>query len=118
MAKAPHRIAGIDIGGTFTDLLLYEQDGARACVHAAKIPTTAANQAEGVLAALAATGSDPATIDLIIHGTTATTNAPTSPSSVAMIPPARQRILHHLVSTARGPAQSQTSEPEKERPGD
>ena len=66
------RVAGIDVGGTFTDLLLQEADGS---VRLAKVPTTAANQADGVLAAIAAAGSDPASLDLIIHGTTATTNA-------------------------------------------
>ncbi|WP_372619719.1 hydantoinase/oxoprolinase family protein [Falsiroseomonas sp.] len=65
-------MAGIDVGGTFTDLLLQEADGS---VRLAKVPTTASNQADGVLAAIEAAGSDPASLDLIIHGTTATTNA-------------------------------------------
>jgi N-methylhydantoinase A len=69
------RIAGIDIGGTFTDLIVYEDKGAGGRIRVAKIPTTVANQADGVLAALAATDTAPATLDLIIHGTTATTNA-------------------------------------------
>jgi N-methylhydantoinase A len=66
------RVAGIDVGGTFTDLLLRDSDGS---VRLAKVPTTAANQADGVLAAIAAAGTTPAALDLIIHGTTATTNA-------------------------------------------
>ena len=66
------RVAGIDVGGTFTDLLLQDADGS---VRLAKVPTTTANQADGVLAAIEAAGSDPAALDLIIHGTTATTNA-------------------------------------------
>ena len=66
------RVAGIDVGGTFTDLLLQGADGA---IRIAKVPTTTPNQADGVLAAIAAAGSDPAALDLIIHGTTATTNA-------------------------------------------
>nr|WP_270933965.1 hydantoinase/oxoprolinase family protein [Roseomonas sp. MO-31] len=66
------RVAGIDVGGTFTDLLLQAADGT---VRLAKVPTTAANQADGVLAAIVAAGAEPATLDLIIHGTTATTNA-------------------------------------------
>jgi N-methylhydantoinase A len=41
----------------------------------AKIPTTAANQADGVLAAIAEAGIAAADLDLIIHGTTTTTNA-------------------------------------------
>ncbi|WP_456299868.1 hydantoinase/oxoprolinase family protein [Falsiroseomonas oryzae] len=65
-------MAGIDVGGTFTDLLLQAADGT---VRLAKVPTTAANQADGVLAAIVAAGAEPATLDLIIHGTTATTNA-------------------------------------------
>ena len=80
MTRHSRRIAGIDIGGTFTDLLLYEEDAdargqVSARVHIAKIPTTPSNQSEGVLAALDAVGIAPAAIDLIIHGTTATTNA-------------------------------------------
>ncbi len=68
-------VAGIDIGGTFTDLLLLDEtaDGPR--IRLAKIPTTPANQADGVMAAIAATGVSADAIDLIIHGTTATTNA-------------------------------------------
>ena len=75
MPHSRRRIAGIDIGGTFTDLLLYEESAHGPRVHIAKLPTTPANQAQGVLAALATTGVAPAGIDLIIHGTTATTNA-------------------------------------------
>ena len=75
MAKRDRRIAGIDIGGTFTDLLLYEESADGARVHVAKIPSTPDNQSDGVLAALASVGVSPAIIDLIIHGTTATTNA-------------------------------------------
>ncbi len=70
------RVAGIDVGGTFTDLLLYEAvAGEAGTVRLAKIPTTAGNQAHGVIAAIEATGVLPADLDLIIHGTTATTNA-------------------------------------------
>lgn len=69
------RVAGIDVGGTFTDLLLYEAGPGGDRVTLAKIATTTANQAAGVLAAIAETGSAPGDIDLIIHGTTATTNA-------------------------------------------
>jgi N-methylhydantoinase A len=69
------RVVGIDVGGTFTDLLLYETGAGGEHVRLAKIPTTAANQAAGVLEAIAATAVAPADLDLIIHGTTATTNA-------------------------------------------
>ena len=64
-------IAGIDVGGTFTDLLLVDQDG----VHVVKTPTTVENQAFGVLTALAETGIALSSIGAIVHGTTTTTNA-------------------------------------------
>jgi N-methylhydantoinase A len=67
------RIAGIDVGGTFTDLVVV--DDATGEVHIAKVPTTAPNQAFGVLAALAAAAIDAAGLDAIVHGTTTTTNA-------------------------------------------
>ena len=56
------RVAGIDVGGTFTDVLLHDEgrpdEGSPSGrVHFAKIPTTTANQAEGVLAAIRATGA-------------------------------------------------------------
>jgi N-methylhydantoinase A len=73
-ANAGNVVAGIDVGGTFTDLLLIDgRDGGR--VHIAKTPTTVDNQAFGVVAALADTGFPVEKIDLIVHGTTTTTNA-------------------------------------------
>lgn len=69
------RVAGIDVGGTFTDLLLTEQEGTTVTVKLAKVPTSIANQAVGVVKAIEAAGVSPADLDLIIHGTTATTNA-------------------------------------------
>jgi N-methylhydantoinase A len=69
------RIAGIDVGGTFTDLVLLETGPGGSRVRLAKVPTTLPNQAEGVLAAIEAAGIVPSEIDLIVHGTTATTNA-------------------------------------------
>ena len=67
------QVAGIDVGGTFTDLLLL--DPGTGAVKLAKVPTTPGNQAEGVLAALRAAGADLARVAHIVHGTTTTTNA-------------------------------------------
>lgn len=66
-------VAGVDVGGTFTDLILI--DGESGGVKVAKIPTTLDNQAFGVVRALDATGRPISDIDLIVHGTTTTTNA-------------------------------------------
>lgn len=65
--------AGIDVGGTFTDLVAW--DAATGTVRLAKVPTTPQNQALGVLDALAEGGVSLPALDLIVHGTTATTNA-------------------------------------------
>jgi len=67
------QIAGIDVGGTFTDLVFYDATQAR--VRLAKVPTTLDNQSRGVLDALDAAEVDAAALDLIVHGTTTTTNA-------------------------------------------
>ncbi|WP_395708306.1 hydantoinase/oxoprolinase family protein [Reyranella sp.] len=64
---------GIDVGGTFTDLLAI--DPATNQVLLAKVPTTVDNQAIGFMAALAAAGADPAALQAVVHGTTTTTNA-------------------------------------------
>ena len=66
-------IVGVDVGGTFTDLILVDPDGAG--VKIAKVPTTPENQAFGVLDAIAGAGVDPAQLHGIVHGTTTTTNA-------------------------------------------
>lgn len=66
-------VAGVDVGGTFTDLVIF--DPASGDVRLAKVPTTLPNQSGGVLNAFAEAGADLAGIDLIVHGTTTTTNA-------------------------------------------
>ena len=73
-AESGNVVAGIDVGGTFTDLILIDgRSGGK--VHLAKTPTTPDNQAFGVVTALAGTGYPVSGIDLIVHGTTTTTNA-------------------------------------------
>ncbi|MEZ5862846.1 MAG: hydantoinase/oxoprolinase N-terminal domain-containing protein [Geminicoccaceae bacterium] len=63
---------GVDVGGTFTDLMAVDDQGAISVV---KTPTTVANQADGVLAAIAASGVRPRRRGDLVHGTTTTTNA-------------------------------------------
>ncbi len=67
------KIAGIDVGGTFTDLVLVDE--ATGEVRLAKVPTTPENQAFGVLAALTEAGVPLGALTAIVHGTTTTTNA-------------------------------------------
>ncbi len=67
------KIIGVDVGGTFTDLILLDDE--RREVRIAKVPTTPDNQAFGVLAAVKETGADLAGTGAVVHGTTTTTNA-------------------------------------------
>lgn len=62
---------GIDVGGTFTDLVAIDADGG---VTARKVPSTPADQSRGVLDALAALGESPAAVARVVHGTTVATN--------------------------------------------
>jgi len=66
-------VAGVDVGGTFTDLVIL--DPATGAVRLAKVPTSLPDQSGGVLAAFAEAGADLGQMDLIVHGTTTTTNA-------------------------------------------
>jgi N-methylhydantoinase A len=67
-----YRVA-MDIGGTFTDVVTYDdQDRTFA---ATKASTTPGNLSEGVLAGLDSVVADPATIDFLVHGTTQGLNA-------------------------------------------
>ncbi len=73
MSTQPTTIVGIDVGGTFTDLLAL--DTATGAVSLAKVPTTSDNQAVGFVAAMKAAGLDARALQAIVHGTTTTTNA-------------------------------------------
>jgi N-methylhydantoinase A len=66
-------VVGVDVGGTFTDLILLDRKGGD--VRLAKVPSTLDNQAFGVLDALQESQTQLTNVDLIIHGTTTTTNA-------------------------------------------
>ncbi len=66
-------VAGVDVGGTFTDLVAVEP--ATGAVRLAKVPTSLPNQAPGVLAAFAAADIALRDVGLVVHGTTTTTNA-------------------------------------------
>jgi N-methylhydantoinase A len=75
MQSTPVAILGVDVGGTFTDAVLF--DGAT--VRTAKVPT-AAKQEESVLAAARAVGATDVersalNIERFAHGTTVATNA-------------------------------------------
>jgi N-methylhydantoinase A len=61
---------GVDVGGTFTDLVAISPDGE---ISVRKVLTTPADQSEAVAAAL--DGFKAASVERIVHGTTVATNA-------------------------------------------
>ena len=71
-APAPSRL-GVDVGGTFTDLLLV--DRASGGMRIAKVPSTPADQSDGFMAGLAALGEAAGGFETVVHGTTVGTNA-------------------------------------------
>jgi N-methylhydantoinase A len=64
---------GVDVGGTFTDVVAF--DPATGDMRVAKVPSTPADQARGVLDGLAALGLDASQLARFAHGTTVATNA-------------------------------------------
>ncbi len=65
-------IVGVDVGGTFTDLFLF--DPAAGAFRTAKVPSNRGDEASGFLAGLRALGGV-AGMEAIVHGTTVGTNA-------------------------------------------
>ena len=67
---------GIDVGGTFTDLMYVDEDQGQVVIH--KLPSTPSDPAEATLLGLDAVceraGVTPAGLDHLFHGTTVATN--------------------------------------------
>jgi N-methylhydantoinase A/oxoprolinase/acetone carboxylase beta subunit len=70
-------LVGVDVGGTFTDVIAHNTVSGRTCIH--KVPTTPQDPSVGVLAGIAElcerNSIELAQIDQIFHGTTIATNA-------------------------------------------
>ncbi len=68
---------GVDVGGTFTDLLLINEETGE--THTAKVPSTPEDSSIGVLNGIARiceeSGVEPGGINRVMHGTTVATNA-------------------------------------------
>ncbi len=72
----PYRL-GVDVGGTFTDLLLIDEDSG--ATHRAKTPSTPDDPSRGVLSGIQkiceAARIEPSELAHVLHGTTVATNA-------------------------------------------
>lgn len=66
-------IAGIDVGGTFTDVVLHDAETGR--LRIAKVFSTPGDQAEGLLSGLNQLQVPVELIGAVVHGTTVATNA-------------------------------------------
>ncbi len=70
-------LLGVDVGGTFTDLVLTETDSGSVHIH--KVPTSGEDPSEGVMKGVGEiceiAGVDPGSVAYIFHGTTTATNA-------------------------------------------
>jgi N-methylhydantoinase A len=93
---------GVDVGGTFTDLLLIDERGGS--TYSAKVPSTPADQSIGVLHGLKriceAAGVNPAQIGHVMHGTTVATNTVLT-SSGALVGLITTEGYRHVLQIAR-----------------
>ena len=70
------KLIGVDIGGTFTDLILSDTDKQKTWIH--KVPTTddpSVGMVEGIQQLCHMSGTSPKDVDHVLHGTTIATNA-------------------------------------------
>jgi N-methylhydantoinase A len=71
------RLIGVDVGGTFTDIVYCDTDARQTLIH--KVATTPDDPSVGVMTGIIEicrnNGVDPASIDHVFHGTTIATNA-------------------------------------------
>jgi N-methylhydantoinase A len=63
---------GIDVGGTFTDLVVYDPNSGRMSL--GKVPSTPEDQSKGILDGINALGIDAGTLVRVCHGSTVATN--------------------------------------------
>jgi len=68
-----NRMIGVDVGGTFTDIFVLDE--ATGTAQVAKVPTSRPDQSGGFLSGISARVDDLSTVSVVVHGTTAGTNA-------------------------------------------
>ena len=66
------KLAGVDVGGTFTDVVLVDTESNE--IEVRKVPSTPDDPSEGVIEGLTDAGGHAAELDFLAHGTTVATN--------------------------------------------
>ncbi len=98
---------GVDVGGTFTDLILESSSASARSIHVHKVPSTPQDQSLAVLQGIQeiCTHADlaPSELDLIVHGTTVATNTVIehSGAEVGMLTTRGYRDILHLARHKR-----------------
>jgi N-methylhydantoinase A/oxoprolinase/acetone carboxylase beta subunit len=93
-------LIGVDVGGTFTDLVLADTESSRTMIH--KVPTTSDDPSKGVIQGIVElcerNGIERRKIDHVFHGTTIATNAILEHDGAAtgMITTAGYRDIIHI----------------------
>ena len=67
------KMIGVDVGGTFTDIFVLDE--ATGLAQVAKVPTSRPDQSVGFLSGINSRVDDLSTVSVVVHGTTAGTNA-------------------------------------------
>ena len=67
------KLVGVDVGGTFTDVFVFNQDSGEIAV--SKVPSTRDDQSKGFIAGIQAGAGNFAEVSTVVHGTTVGTNA-------------------------------------------
>src|SRR5262245_7483099 len=67
------KLAGVDVGGTFTDVIVVDTDSNAVEIH--KVPSTPDDLSEGLIEGLGSFDSGSAELDFLVHGTTIATNS-------------------------------------------
>jgi N-methylhydantoinase A/oxoprolinase/acetone carboxylase beta subunit len=98
-------VLGVDVGGTFTDLVYLSPDNRRLMIH--KVPTTGDDPSIGTLAGIQElceqAGDVPAALERVLHGTTTATNIVLEHDGarVGMITSAGYRDILHVARQKR-----------------
>jgi len=99
---------GIDVGGTFTDLLLF--DGETGAMHLLKTPSTPADQSVGIHTGIEElmrqTGVSPSSVEALLHGTTVSTNIVLEEKGAKvglLVTQGFEQVLHLARSQTPGP---------------